>query len=887
VNPLRELHGHTITEVVGRGGFATVYRALASNGDCVALKVLHGGSSDQLKRRFARGAHSQGLLEHRGIVRIRESFADSITMDYVSDIDLKKEIQRLRVMRRRLRTDTTDVVIRAETPLIISCEVSTEPSRMPRLDESYMLLVAQWGFQIADALSVAHTNGIIHRDIKPSNLLLDEDGKIAVTDFDLAFQIGSDEGLTLTGDGACTLDYCSPEQALREPVHDFRTDVYSLGVVLLELLTLTLPFERFADQSNDIGGTVDATAAAPRADRLARGIPATLADIVERALRKTPEDRYQDAGEMAQDLQRFLQGDSFRVRRPSTATKTARLIARHKKGAIVTTSLTVAGTGFMAALWLIGGIGDRERFRDAWSAGDIAGVVAASEKLQGPFSYFSDAPRRAVLSNPLHPFRQIDRALRRDLGQGQRLAASYLREDAPVPHPLLIRQFQRWIVNTETRPTALYWIGRALLEAPCNSRARTRACDRIRELSWGLLDSPSETPGNKLWAIAIVATTGSESDGIRLVDWLSARPFNLEQSRLGIVAMQQIAQRIWSCRESPEPDPAILGGAGIRLREKLYPLVDTWLQVPDLTKAEKIVLVHGRDQFASSAALHEVMCGNKIRCEDWSMSSRYVAFLDLLSRDPQRAVRSLDRPPEFRSDEIEIWTWRLAVAAKLLANPGLRNSMRRALVERTRGVDARTRTEVLRWFDEAYDDGSAPWEDRIPTKLDDESLLRTKPTRAVDTIPCEVENDPGVLVSWSFISGRPLKSRRARDPLVENAQFRIEGTQMSHLRLWGSGQSVVRLGFDLEDRFVGELALEIEHLAASRIQFPGEGEAVIRVDLDGAMVDEKKAFHNNHDDPAIILIHEGSLAAGRHTLTFRVVANTTTYWIKRVRLRRR
>ena len=130
---------------------------------------------------------------------------------------------------------------------------------------AYIRTVAQLGLQAAEALDHAHTRGILHRDIKPANLLLDDQGQFWVTDFGLA-QIQGNPGLTLTGDILGTLRYMSPEQALaKRVVIDGRTDIYSLGVTLYELLTLRPAFDgqdRAGDPAEDRPGRADAAAEA-------------------------------------------------------------------------------------------------------------------------------------------------------------------------------------------------------------------------------------------------------------------------------------------------------------------------------------------------------------------------------------------------------------------------------------------------------------------------------------------------------------------------------------------------------------------------------------------------------------------------------------------------
>ncbi len=163
--------------------------------------------------------------------------------------------------------------------------------------------MAGLGRQAALALEHAHQAGIVHRDVKPGNLLLDLRGQLWVTDFGLA-QVTGDVGLTITGEMLGTLRYASPEQVLaRRGIVDHRSDVYSLGATLYELLTLRPPFDG-RDRNALIRQIADDEPASPRS--LEPSIPVELETIVLKALRKEPADRYATAQEMADDLQRFL-----------------------------------------------------------------------------------------------------------------------------------------------------------------------------------------------------------------------------------------------------------------------------------------------------------------------------------------------------------------------------------------------------------------------------------------------------------------------------------------------------------------------------------------------------------------------------------------------------
>src|SRR5262249_1437292 len=155
---------------------------------------------------------------------------------------------------------------------------------------------------------------VVHRDIKPANLLVDGRGNLWVTDFGLA-HCQSQAGLTMTGDLVGTLRYMSPEQALakRVPV-DHRTDIYSLGVTLYELLTLEPAFGGRDRQELLRQIAFDEPR---RPCRLNKAIPAELETITLKAIAKSPSERYSTAQELADDLRRFLEDKPIRAKRPT------------------------------------------------------------------------------------------------------------------------------------------------------------------------------------------------------------------------------------------------------------------------------------------------------------------------------------------------------------------------------------------------------------------------------------------------------------------------------------------------------------------------------------------------------------------------------------------
>ncbi len=210
----------------------------------------------------------------------------------------------------------------------------------PPRGSAYFRWVAEVGLQAADALAHAHHQGVIHRDVKPSNLLIDGRGNIWVTDFGLARRL-ADPGLTHHDSLLGTPRYMSPEQARTGSI-DGRTDVYSLGATLYELLTLRPPFDgrSAAELIEQIGqdepappSTID-----PR-------VPRDLETIVLKALAKRPADRYVTAAELAEDLARFLNHEPVKARRISPVGRLWRVARRHPG---ITTVTTVAAATILA-----------------------------------------------------------------------------------------------------------------------------------------------------------------------------------------------------------------------------------------------------------------------------------------------------------------------------------------------------------------------------------------------------------------------------------------------------------------------------------------------------------------------------------------------------------
>jgi serine/threonine protein kinase/WD40 repeat protein len=371
---LRRLGDFLILREVGRGGMGIVYEAeQESLGRRVALKVLPFGSASEPMRlaRFRREARSAARLHHSNIVPVHEvgehQGVHYYAMQFIRGQGLDqvlKEVRRCRAGETAAPDDALSAGLAGN--LLTGRFVLGEPAAAP--DPSapgdptvklragsapapprprhvhaitgsansatsefasaaaapYYRSVARLGAQAADALAYAHEQKVLHRDVKPANLILDVHGQIWVTDFGLAKAEGED--LTRTGDLVGTLRYMAPERFSGRA--DPRSDVYSLGLTLYEMLTLAPAFDE-SDRGLLIRRVVNEEPPRPR--RLDPTVPRDLETVVLKAIAREPGRRYQSAGELAEDLRRFLNDQPIRARHVTAAERLWRWVRREPR----------------------------------------------------------------------------------------------------------------------------------------------------------------------------------------------------------------------------------------------------------------------------------------------------------------------------------------------------------------------------------------------------------------------------------------------------------------------------------------------------------------------------------------------------------------------------
>ena len=302
-----------ILKKIARGGMGIVYQAVQKDlNRVVALKVLMAGevASEEELRRFRLEASAAANLNHPYIVPIHEvgevGGRHYFTMDFVKGRTLSRMI------------------------------------RKGGLPIREALIVAK---KVADGLDYAHTQGIVHRDIKPANIIVDQFGNPRITDFGIVKDLLSEQKVTKTGEVMGTPAYMSPEQATGEGDIDGRADIYSLGAVLYELLTSSPPFK--GDNSMEV--LMKCLREEPPSPRsLNPSLHRDVETICLKTLEKDPEKRYQKAGDLKRDIERYLNGETIQARPVGWWEHSWRRILRHKAVSIT------AAAGLLAVIAVTG-----------------------------------------------------------------------------------------------------------------------------------------------------------------------------------------------------------------------------------------------------------------------------------------------------------------------------------------------------------------------------------------------------------------------------------------------------------------------------------------------------------------------------------------------------
>jgi WD40 repeat protein/serine/threonine protein kinase len=400
----QQLGEYRILREVARGGMGIVYEAVQESlGRHVALKVLpfQGLADANHLERFRREAQAAAKLHHTNIVPVfgvgEDKGVHYFAMQFIQGQALNNVLHELKSRRQSGAPESGERAESASSAPAAACNLALtvtlaegmETGRFPgkkvvprnrdreelgssvdrqrqalsradashamvlgddselgsQSDAKYFRSVARVGVQVAEALAYAHEQGIVHRDIKPSNLLLDTQGTVWITDFGLAKAEGTGE-LTSPGDLLGTLRYMAPERFQGKA--DPRSDVFSLGLTLYEMITLHPAFD-CAERAQLIERMLHSEPLRPR--QLDRRIPRDLETLILKAIAKAPGRRYQTAGAMAEDLQRFLADRTILARRTGPIERVWRWSRRNPVVAGMTIAFLLAVVaGFVGAM---------------------------------------------------------------------------------------------------------------------------------------------------------------------------------------------------------------------------------------------------------------------------------------------------------------------------------------------------------------------------------------------------------------------------------------------------------------------------------------------------------------------------------------------------------
>jgi serine/threonine-protein kinase len=377
--PVKRLGDYRILREIGRGGMGIVYEAQQESlGRRVALKLLPEVAQldERRKLRFQQEAQAAAMLHHTNIVPVfgvgSEDGVPYMVMQFIDGQPIDNVISELSRIRSKGLSSNEKELTTTENYLNVSTiaesmerveawgttsnesssgsglkKSGTESFSSTSLSESktnsiYFRNVAKAGVQMFQALGYAHSKGLLHRDIKPANLLVDQAGSVWVTDFGLAKSVESPD-LTRTGEVVGTLRYMSPEQLEGNATDS--SDLFAMGLTLYEMVSLRPAYDS-REKSQLIQQVMNASPA--RLGSVDRDIPRDLETIVHKCIAAEPASRYGSAIEVAEDLQRFLDGESVLARRASLVDRSIKWCRRRPVVASLLLALAVSLLGGIA-----------------------------------------------------------------------------------------------------------------------------------------------------------------------------------------------------------------------------------------------------------------------------------------------------------------------------------------------------------------------------------------------------------------------------------------------------------------------------------------------------------------------------------------------------------
>lgn len=708
--------------------------------------------------------------------------------------------------------------------------------------------------EVCDALDHAHSAGVIHRDLKPSNLLVGCDGRVKIIDFGIArAPLDAEEtlsALTRSGELLGTASYMSPEQALgARGVIDVRTDVYSLGVILYELLTGALPLSTEGSSVSDFLRRIVEEPPRPPS-RLGPHLRGDLDRVCLKALEKEPRDRYQSAGALAEDLRRYLEGKPVEASAPS---RVRRLVSwsRRRPGRAV--ALVVA---VMIGLLLLGyatanALGAREFARtlnQRWRTGDFAMIgreVSTLPRWVGDLWLDADLVRLRdeLLGEVVNsPEAEVVRLAASGAEEDALLsAAGYLEREGLAPNPSLGRYLGAVLAGEVggDRVRAGELLGRLFNERPDVSPEDRSASAELRrglhELLMGERDLASQRH-----VPTILGGCGDETSVGVLCKWMAIRaatddPERGDELRTAICAVGEIVRRSEVCGYRTEIlkfDWARVWKAIDEAARKVQPMrgASPNLRHAASNLAIRIALAH-RSRVVPVPRMAPTCFGS------WPPSSVAAA---IASEDVRRLLEgptvalSLMTGYSLGDSRFYFDYGYLVGLAVLPESEGRILGEVRDLAEDNKAGDVGEPC-----YRAGLQQARSMWEGRRLSEIDPAQrlgALRSATDEPFDLVASAMREElpRGFVAAW-FLSAPEVERAGCATGIEWRAASPAARFDGGHLgvRLGGPGVSAIRLAFDYRGRTASDLSLYLDCQREYRPELPGGGEAELELSIDG------------------------------------------------------
>ncbi len=859
---------------ISRGGMGVVYRARQRSlgGREVALKVgLCAGSSSTAQARFRREAEILSGLHHPNLAEVH-GFG---------------EAQGLAFLAMRLVSGPT---------LHAILEHGCRRAIASRADLERRVRIVH---QLARALSEVHGRGLIHRDVKPTNVILEgaeqEDPlgtakRAVLVDFGLVRPVLGPSA-TLTRVSPATFEYASPEQILGEAL-DARTDVFSLGALMHDLLAGRLPEER-----------LQASAGMEPLTALVGGIDPDLSAIAGKACDPDKRWRYPSAVELEADLAAWLEGSTVSARRAPLSWRARKWMARHP-----TALLKVIG-GAIAVVILLSAVVKLSQWREAglraasaWRHGDLRGSADAFRQLPGAVrrnswifpASFEEGRARLFESASDDALRRIERALgEQDISGALHMTARRIAQVGLGGDPFLERillSHLEWRGNVPPHPQALLLLGRYFYEAPVVSPEGLGTSEELRVRARELLRGASQTGPDALFPITALGGCGEAQDLLLLIETCFGLDAPVERLRLGMMSASILLRRAPSCGYLDQLDlDALEETSSSVAHERFLPCVGT-------TRSMSYELEFATEELMIALALARRQRGEAIALERWlDPADPIVQFREQGDPETYRfgAVRVLlatagdlrVAPLLLTDHSLETFEisppWRWGRLSGLLGDPSVAG-MARARCDSIYGPSCSSD------FERGFERGSAELRGALPpVEADEETLLSHESSREeLVPVPFHTQGSlPGARLEGMLDMRTGAIVRSGRLATMKASFANLEN---DHLRLFLAGESRVELAFQTSNLdHQRDFVIEMTHQAANRHPMPWAGDVLLELSFNGTVLrGEMRVTSGTKTIERIpvsstLLEHSRDETSAEQVLSLRMLpGSTTTYYLQ-------